>query len=101
MAGKIKKESGYVKLLIMIVVVGLLIILLAVTNPSRSEFAAWAVQRSEEDAHPLTEVITSALGEPLIESRTTRQNYIIFSLFEYDDTVTVGILGNFITLEGV
>lgn len=83
----------------------IIVIVLISTNPSKEDFANWAVQ-IDSKTHPNSkEVAKKALLLPfaklIIDSGTDRKNFLICSV--YKNTVSnkieaIGILGNFIMI---
>ncbi|MFW5996014.1 MAG: hypothetical protein ACOCQB_01980 [Halanaerobiaceae bacterium] len=91
------RSQGYMRITTVIILTGI-ILLLVVTNPATEDFASWAIEKDNQDNSPLARAITSAVGEPFVRGMTDRNNYLLFSIFEYRETKTVGILGVFITI---
>lgn len=87
------------------VLVCLVIIILAISNPSKSEYVSWLKSRLMEDLesdNPIVMTLTSIVGGPLIETSTSTRNYAVFSVFETkvgsESIRILGILRNFIPL---
>jgi hypothetical protein len=81
------------------VIVAIVLIVLAVTNPTRAEYIEWAKGEAlaSEDSG-IARFLVSTLGGPVLESATEARNYIFFSLFRSGDALTLGILHHFIPL---
>jgi len=96
------KSSQFFILLILVIM-----ILMAVTNPGMDDYVSWVADQSSEDATSrFEELITSFVGEPMIRRATSRDNYVIFSIYETDipdlngeeSSTTIGVFGNFFVL---
>lgn len=96
------KSSQFLILLVLIIM-----ILMAVTNPGLDDYAAWVGDQSSEEAtSQLEKLITNLVDEPMIRRTTSRDNYIIFSIYETEipdlngeeSSKTIGVFGNFFVL---
>ncbi len=96
------KSSQFFILLILIIM-----ILMAVTNPGMDDYVSWvADQSSEEASNQFEELLTRFVGEPMIRGASSRNNYVIFSIYETnipdlngeESSTTIGIFGNFFVL---
>lgn len=96
------KSSQFLILLVLII-----IILMAVTNPGINDYVIWiSDQSSEEASSQLEEILTNLVGEPMVRRTTSRDNYVIFSIYETEvpelnggeSSKTIGIFGNFFVL---
>ncbi len=96
------KTSQFLILLILVVM-----ILMAVTNPGLDDYVNWVAEQSREDSSSqLERLITNFVGEPMIRSATNRDNYVIFSIYETEisdlngdeSSKTIGVFGNFFVL---
>ncbi len=68
------------------VVLLLVVILFAVTNPSTTDFSDHMVKKfSDESDNVLTRGIVNTLGRGYIEAATQRSNYVLFSTFTMTD----------------
>jgi len=98
-----KSKEGSNKYLLVIILTGI-IIMLAATNPTTSDFAEWTVSRAVREGLVEAEVFVSLLGEPMVRGMTIRNNYVLFSVFIFPvsetdyEPKTLGVLGNFILL---
>jgi hypothetical protein len=62
------------------------LVLLAVMNPGKEDFGEYAVNHLEETlGGGLAGGITSMVAQPMVESFTIRENYILFSTFSIPD----------------
>jgi hypothetical protein len=79
----------------------LVLILLAVTNPSREDYTAWLQEKIEaKTENPVMKGLVTLFGESFIENATTTQDFIIFTIyhvsFDGKKIKILGILKNFI-----
>lgn len=69
-----------------LVVLLLVVILFAVTNPSTTDFSDHMVKKfSDESDNVLTRGVVNTLGRGYIEAATQRSNYVLFSTFTMTD----------------
>mgnify|MGYP006876763773 CR=1 FL=1 len=96
--GKMKRLSGG---LIALITIGAVLLGLAVTNPTKDEFAEWASAQvtKEADKESFWDALGMLLGKPMIKSMTVHNNYLVFSTFEVEDTEFLGICKQFIPME--
>lgn len=82
-----------------LLVLAVVLVVLAVTNPTRAEYIEWAKEEAlaSEDSG-IARFLVSTLGGPVLESATEARNYVFFSLFRSGDALTLGILHHFIPL---
>ncbi|MGM0420315.1 MAG: DUF4359 domain-containing protein [Bacillota bacterium] len=84
-----------------------LAILMAITNPGMDDYANWAADDLVEEDSGLESFVAGIIGEPIIKRMTTRNNYVVFSIYitrasdsgDVWEARTLGILGNFFVLE--
>ncbi|WP_434579173.1 hypothetical protein [Thermoanaerobacterium thermosaccharolyticum] len=87
-----------------LIILLLLTIILAVTNPTKQDYIDWAKQTVVNNSNSNFEkAFVDLIGGSILNDVTTTKNFVIFSLFEtnIDGTqkyITVGILKNFILL---
>jgi len=81
----------------------LILILFAVTNPTKEDFTAWLQEKMEAQTEsPLVKGVITLFGKNIIENSTKTTNFVLFSI--YDMTINnqriiiVGILKNFIPI---
>ncbi len=80
-------------------------LLLAVTNPSTTEFVEWAVPQVMEANFrwELERALGSVVAKPLLTSITTRRDYALFSVFTVrsgeQQTRFLGIAKQFLRLD--
>lgn len=93
----ISKNSG-----ICLVILLLVIIIFAITNPTKEQFIKYAKEQiiHEFNNNFIATGLTSLAGDSVIENSTTTTNYIIFTVFKTsilkNDIYHLGVLGNFI-----
>lgn len=79
-------------------------VLLALTNPSKEDYASWATQRIKEANGDsiLSNLFFAATGNMLLSNTTTRKSFVLFSIFETNafnkKISSIGILSSFIPL---
>lgn len=88
------------KILIVFVPI-LILIILAVSNPSKAEYVEWANKQFIGTNDNLLSKIGSAIASPIISEATTFDNYLIFTVYKtvnIDGSVykTLGICRNFV-----
>lgn len=87
------------------IISGVILILLAATNPTRAEYVSWIKDHiMNQTTNELQKGLITVFADVYIQSATTRSNYIIFSIYKThrDDSSyvkTVGILRNFIPIQ--
>lgn len=91
------------KILIATVIILLILILAAVTNPSRDEFINWGTAEiKKEAATEIERVFEGAFAAPLLELQTEANDYVFFSIFDLKKSETeiryLGIFANFFRL---
>ncbi|PGS48295.1 DUF4359 domain-containing protein [Bacillus sp. AFS041924] len=79
------------------------LIISAQTNPSKGEFVTWAKdQLKSESKNKYVDFGIDLLGEKLISSVTTKQDYVFFSVYEVkalDKQIkVVGVFNHFIPI---
>jgi hypothetical protein len=58
---------------------------LAITNPTSEDFVNWGVQKMQSEAETDFErLLEGTVGEELLKLRTSRTNYVIFSVFNVE-----------------
>ncbi|WP_238651581.1 DUF4359 domain-containing protein [Paenibacillus piscarius] len=81
-ARRVRGRSGGKSFLVLILV----LILMAVTNPGKEEFSEYAVKNLENTmGQDIGDGITKLVAQPVVESLTQRDNYILFSVFSVPD----------------
>jgi len=83
-----------------LLVLALVLVLLAATNPGKAEYVEWAKARATEASQDSTlgKWLVSALGGSVIDAATEVTNCWLFTVFRSGDMVTVGILRQFVPL---
>ncbi|WNS44974.1 hypothetical protein [Paenibacillus sp. MMS20-IR301] len=77
------RKSNFPKVLLVLI---LLAAALALTNPVKSDFSKYALNNLEDSIGiSIGEGVSSLVGEPVVESFTLRDNYILFSVFSLPD----------------
>jgi hypothetical protein len=97
-----------VKKLIVLIALIAFILILVITNPGPEAYSDFLREEMTEEAEREGEVagalaaIFGGIAESIFESATTRDNYVLFSVYttelDADALVVLGILGNFIVL---
>lgn len=90
----------------LIAMIGLLIIVATITNPTKNDFIAWSKEKLiSESSNRLANWGIETLGGDLIASATTTNNLVLLSIFtvnlsETEKVKVMGIFNNFIALSG-
>lgn len=86
-----------------LIIIILLIAIMTVTNPSKSDYLSWAkeqVLNSTKDASD--RAIVSLFTNSILETSTTTKNCIVFSIYETKikkkNQITLGVFKNFIPI---
>ena len=78
---------------ITLLIIGFVLVILAVTNPSMSEYKSMVTEKLFEGSIQTEELLKYA------DFSLERDNYIFLSVYKTDDGyVTIGAFGNFFTL---
>jgi hypothetical protein len=81
--GRGTRKGGAGRFFLIIIV---LLVALFVTNPNKDEFVEYALKNVNEDGgSKLTEGIANAIGKPLLNSVTEREDYFFFSIYKLPD----------------
>ena len=81
-ARRVRRRSGGKSFLVLILV----LVVLAVTNPGKEEFSEYTVKNLENTiGQEIGDGITKLVAQPIVESLTERDNYIFFSVFSVPD----------------
>lgn len=82
-ACRVRRRSGGKSLLVLILVV---LVVMAVTNPGKEAFSEYSVKNLENTLdQEIGDGITKLVAQPVVESLTERDNYILFSVFSVPD----------------
>jgi hypothetical protein len=83
----------------------ILVVVLALTNPSQEDFVSWVKDKAHEQTgdNPGARFLTDLLASPLVAATTQRSNLLICSLYDTQLSPgkhkrTLGILRSFIPL---
>jgi TonB family protein len=74
------------------------------TNPTKEDYANWAKEQvASESQNPAEKLMVAALGGMFVDATTTREDFIIFSIYKTDPGnnakfTTLGILRHFVLL---
>jgi len=90
-------------ILISLVIILVLLVGAAVTNPSREEFINWGVAEIRSDAeNDLERIFGGAVAAPMLEMQTNVNDYVFFSIFTLEKSNSeikyMGLFNNFFTL---
>lgn len=91
-------------LIIIIVIIMAVLIVGAVTNPSREEFISWGIEEIRSEAESdIERIFGSAFAGPILEMQTEAEDYVFFSIFTVNKSNReiryLGIFNNFYILE--
>ncbi|WP_440116674.1 hypothetical protein [Paenibacillus sp. QZ-Y1] len=77
------------------IIIGFILVLLAVTNPSKDDFVKWVVNSSiEESSNEWVNAGINLFGSPVINGVTTQQDLVFVSIFKMElGTEKTSILG--------
>ncbi|MBC6972775.1 hypothetical protein H9I32_10345 [Bacillus sp. Xin] len=80
-----------------------LLIIAAITNPSKESFVSWITEKLKEQTNGFAGFGIDLIGNKLISSATTTSNYVFFSVFDTylsktENIKVLGVFGNFIPL---
>lgn len=88
-ARRVRRRSGGKSFLVLILV----LIVMAVTNPGKEAFSEYSVKNLENTlGQEIGDGITKQVAQPVIESLTVRDNYILFSVFSVPDLKNTNFL---------
>lgn len=92
------------KFLVFTVIILVLLLAAAVSNPSRSQFIDWSVEEIAAEAESdLQRFFEGALSRPMLELRTNERDYVFFSIFTVETSDSensyLGIFNNFFSLD--
>jgi len=76
---------------------------LTITNPSQEEFISWGVEQLQADSETeFGRILEGVIGEQVLRVKTTRTNYVIFSIYSVENAGEsvkyLGIIGQFFKL---
>jgi len=83
----------------LLIILFLVFALLILTNPNTADYAQWTTDKIKNTDDPISSFITGTIGESFIKESASRNNYYIFSIFEFDGKKTLGILNLFFPLD--
>lgn len=98
-------KSMDLKRLSFIIICGFMLILLATTNPTKSEYSSWLKNKvANQTTNELEKGLVIVFADPIIQTATTENNYIFFSIFKTPDgnnryVNTIGIFHHFIPIK--
>lgn len=59
---------------------------LAITNPTKDEFISWGVEEIQSQSETeLEKIIEGVVGREVLELKTSRTNYVVFSIYTVDN----------------
>jgi hypothetical protein len=87
-----------------LILFALLLIILAITNPSKGDYVSWlkeeAISRSDNS---LEQGMIEVLGAAVIDASTETSNFVVFSVFETNlgnnTIIAIGVANNFIPIK--
>ncbi|MBR2564902.1 MAG: hypothetical protein IKE29_09780 [Paenibacillus sp.] len=83
--GDVYKSSGRQGNYKFWIIIGFILVLLAITNPSKDDFVKWVVNSSiEESSNEWVNAGISLLGGPVINGVTTQQDLVFVSIFKME-----------------
>lgn len=81
-----------------IIILLLIMVILFLTNPTTAEYANWTTNKVKNTENPLSALFAGTIGETVIRESTQKNDYYIFSIFEFDKKRTLGIATLFFPL---
>ena len=84
---------------------GLMLLALVLTNPSKGEYVDWAQDAAyQQVSGGWAKGAVALFGGPVLKAATVRQNYVLFSLFQTDlggdnPKLVLGLFRTFIPLD--
>lgn len=73
-------------LMVFLILIIVLATFLAITNPNQEEFISWGVEQLQADSeNELEKILEGTLGEQVLRTKTSRTNYVIFSIFSVEN----------------
>jgi hypothetical protein len=91
------------KLLITVIIILIILISAAITNPTREEFINWGVAEIKSEAETdIERIFGGAVAAPMLELQTKADDFVFFTIFvlEKSDSEVkyLGIFNNFFAL---
>ena len=91
------------KILVISVIVLVVLLTAAVTNPSKEEFINWGVAEIRSQAESdIERIFGGAVAAPMLELQTNVQDYVFFSIFTLEKSDSevkyLGVFKTFFTL---
>lgn len=89
--------------LIFLILIIVVFTFLVVTNPTKEEFISWGIQKMQAESETNFEkILEGIVGEQVLEAKTTRKSYLIFSIYSVasgeESIKYIGIIKNFFQL---
>lgn len=87
-----------------LIIYAFLLVIMAVTNPSKADYVSWVKEKAAIKVNsPLKLGLNTFVVQPIIESSTTSNNYIFFSIYKTtfgtnNNEQVLGIFNNFIEI---
>lgn len=87
-----------------VIIIGFILLIAAVTNPSKEKFVIWAKEQLKSQSNNgLVNMGIEVFGDGVINSVTNTQNYVFFSVYDSkisnsNEVKVLGIFNNFIPL---
>ncbi|MGM0444952.1 MAG: hypothetical protein ACQEQH_00965 [Bacillota bacterium] len=73
-------------LMVFLILIIVLATFLAITNPNQEEFISWGVEQLQADSETeLEKILEGTIGEQVLRAKTSRTNYVIFSIFSVEN----------------
>ena len=91
------------KILITVIIILVILISAAITNPSREEFINWGVAEIRSEAETdIERIFGGAVAAPMLELQTKADDFVFFTIFVLEksdgEVKYLGIFNNFFTL---
>jgi hypothetical protein len=73
--------------MVFLILIIVLATFLAITNPNQEGFISWGVEQLQEDSETdLGKILEGVIGEQVLRVKTSRTNYVIFSIFSVENS---------------
>ncbi|KXS49625.1 hypothetical protein [Halanaerobium congolense] len=91
------------KLLITVIIILIILISAAITNPTREEFINWGVAEIKSEAETdIERIFGGAVAAPMLELQTKADDFVFFTIFVLEksdgEVKYLGIFNNFFAL---
>lgn len=87
-------------------IIGILVLLLVILNPSQDRYVAWVGDRLTEEKGILTNIGVDYVAKPIINTSTTKKDFFLFTVYHTNllsdkDMITLGIMNQFVPIKSI